>query len=84
MFEYDPFSNEFESFITHLTTLLKRPNLNVPTRDSIKRSGLSQVLRASVYENQGNLECFEKFSVKQAGLSQFQILEASNDQRVHT
>ena len=27
---------------------------------SIKRPGLSQVLRASVHENQGNLEFFEK------------------------
>ena len=47
----------------------------------IKRSGLSEVLRASVHENQGNIKFFEKVSIKRPiMLSQFQILEALNDQ----
>ena len=46
----------------------------------IKWSGLFQVLRASVHENQGFSVFFEKVSIKRPVLSQFQILEALNDQ----
>ena len=39
-------------------------------------------MRASVYENQENQNYFEKVSIKQLVLSQFQILEALNDQEL--
>ena len=43
-------------------------------KGSVQQPGLSQVLRASVHENQGNLYLSKKISIKV--LSQFQILEA--------
>ena len=55
---------------------IKRPGLNFSQKVSMKRSGLSQVLRASVNENQGNVIFFEKVSIKRPVLSKFQILEA--------
>ena len=38
---------------------MKRPDLNFPQKVSIKHSGLSQILRASVHENQGFSVFFE-------------------------
>ena len=63
-----------------LLNSIKRPGLNFPQKVSIKRPGLSQVLKASVHENQGFSVFFEKVPIKQPVLSQFQILEALNDQ----
>ena len=45
-------------------------------KGSVQQPGLSQVLRASVHENQGNLYLSKKISIKEPVLSQFQILEA--------
>ena len=58
---------------------IKRPGLNFSHKVSIKRLDLSKVLRASVHENQGNLDFFEKLFIKPSVLSQFQILDALND-----
>ena len=58
---------------------IKRPGLNFPQKVSLTRPGLSQILRASVHENQKSIIHFEKVSIKRPVLSQFQILEALND-----
>ena len=50
--------------------LLKHPGLNFSPKVSIKRPSLSQVVRASVHENQGNLDFFEKVYIKQLLLHQ--------------
>ena len=50
---------------------IKRPDLNFSKNVFIKRPGLSQVLRASVHENQGFSIFFEKVFIKR----QFQIPE---------
>ena len=50
---------------------IKRPDLNISQNVSIKQPGLSQVLRASVHENQGFSIFFEKVFIKR----QFQIPE---------
>ena len=57
--------------IYQTTCSIKRPGLNFPPKVSIKRTGLSQVLRVAVNENQGNLDFFETVSIKRPVLSQF-------------
>ena len=56
---------------------LKRPGLNFPQKVSIKQPGLTKLSRASVHQNQGNLDFFGKVSIKRPVLSQFQILNRS-------
>ena len=59
---------------------IKRPCLNFPKKVFIKRPGLSQVLRASVHENQGFSIFFEKVFIKQ----QFQIPEVLTTKSYNT
>ena len=46
---------------------IKRPDLNFSQKVSIKRLGLSQVLRASIHENEESLDFFEKNFNKRSG-----------------
>ena len=48
---------------------IKRPSLNFPQKVSIKRPGLSQILRASVHENQGDRTFFDKVSIKRKDMN---------------
>ena len=71
------------SMVSIKTSVLSSILVGAFTQKSILNNpGLSQVLRAPVHENQGNLDIFEKVSTKQPVLSQFQILE-DQVHRVH-
>ena len=73
--------NEMSTLWTLLSDLFYyMPWFELPLKVFIKWPGLSQVLRASVHENQGFSVFFEKVSIKQPVLSQFQISKALNDQ----
>ena len=52
----------------YASCFIKHPSLNFSPKVYNKRPGLSQVLRVSVHENQGNVDCFEKVPIKRSAL----------------